>query len=101
MSAVMFYSVGASSAVDALVMASIALFPRARLQLFAYTAPVPAAAVGMAYFALDCAGMVDDDKFKELLSGKVTLTIDSNTAGHVAAGALGLITGLYFRRYFR
>ena len=95
------YSVGANSAVDAIIMASVVLFPRARLQLLAFTLPVPAAVIGLTYVLLDCAGVISERTWSDLQNGAIVGGFDSHSASHIAASALGLITGLYFRRYFR
>lgn len=80
-------SIGASGAVNAVVMASIAMFPRSVVYLFMIV-PVPAAIAGIMFVGMDLYGAYTG-------GGRVA------NAGHLGGAATGLLAGMYFRRLFR
>ncbi len=82
-----FRSIGASGAVNAVVMASIALFPRMQVYLFMIL-PVPAAIAGVLFVGVD-------------VYGAYTGGSGIANAGHLGGAAVGLVAGLVFRRRLR
>ena len=72
---------------NAVVMATIALFPRMQLYLF-MVLPVPAVLGGVLFVAIDLYGAYYG-------GGNVA------NAGHLGGAAVGLLSGLYFRRVLR
>lgn len=80
-------TLGASAAVNAIVMMTVALFPRHTFYLY-MVVPVPAALFGAFFIALDLYGAFQGGG-------------DVANAGHLGGAAVGLAYGMMLRRKFR